>query len=52
MPVGLFDCASVVFSVVGGKLGNSIDLLVVGAMPKASEKLGQIASQIFVQKES
>ena len=51
MPVGVFDCTSVVFSVVRGRLGDSVDLLAVGSAPKAPEKLEQTASQIFVQKE-
>ena len=50
--VCLFDCASVVFSVVGGKMGNSVNLLVVGATPNAPEKLGRMASHIFLGKES
>ena len=51
MLFGLFDCSSVVFSVVGNKLGDSVNVLVVGVAPKALEKLGQTVSQIFVQKE-
>ena len=37
MSVGLLNCASVGQSVVGGKLGNIIDLLVVGCAKGTSE---------------
>ena len=35
--VGLFDGDNVVFSVVGGKLGDSVNLLVVGCSEGTSE---------------